>query len=98
MLSECARILTFCVDFKLLAFSFISRADRACESPKFVFVWNPGFVSVGEMVPNIEHLHLMLVLCISWTFRHLPGKHAVGLRQKKYESVTVIRITSLMDC
>jgi hypothetical protein len=47
-----------------------------------MFVWNPGFVLPGEMVPNIEHLDLMSVFSIWWTFFHLPGKHAVGLRQQ----------------
>jgi hypothetical protein len=63
-----------------------------------MFVWNPGFILPGEMVPNIEHLHLMPVFCIWWTFLHLLGKHSLGLRQELHESGMVIRITSLMDC
>lgn len=41
-----------------------------------------GLFSPGEMVQNVEHLHLMSVFCIWWIFLHLPGKHAVGLRQE----------------
>ena len=68
------------------------------SSPKDMFVWDPGFVLPGEMLPNSEHLHLISVLSVWWTVLKFLVNMPWGETGIICESDMVIGITSLTDC